>query len=258
VLRKITTSHILDVKFLTTNNPIFFSQEMSNFMQEVTPLIGDFEMLPCEFDTGFLPITTSFGSFGEDSLQSCEFLFSMNVESGINNTLSSVVGEELFKTYINPNHFVGVGVFGFWNINLARKNSEPLSCLVLFYCQGFDFSFGNSVQDNWNTADSGNFQPSLVNEFEPCLRIGYASDSAFESGKALLPAFLFLASCEEVAESLTEPVTDILQDLGMNFLADFGIANFQIQNEAVEIILAGCPEFFVQSEKFIIDEFAVR
>ena len=257
VFSEIRMNHSFNIQFLATDYAIVSGEGVCEFVQEIVSLVGDFLILPSQLNARFLSVVASFDSFGMNSLESCEFPFCIQIESGVGNSNSLVVSEESFQSYINPDFSVCVGVFDFNNFNFTAEYCEPLHRLVLFDGEGFDFSFRNPVQDYGDTAYSGDLQSLLIKEFESALWIGDASDSAFETRKALLPTSFF-ASVEEVAESLAQPIADILQDLGINFLSNFGIADFQINNKAVKIIFVCCPEFFVESEKFVIDEFAVR
>jgi hypothetical protein len=114
------------------------------------------------------------------------------------------------------------------------------------------------MQDDWDVSYFADSEFFLVDEFESTLWIGDATNFGFEPWVACFDfASLRLGfySSEEVIECFAESVTYILEDLTVNF-SDFWITNFEVNYEAVEVVFVSCPEFFVESEKFVIGFFA--
>jgi hypothetical protein len=254
---EITLNHTINVQSLATNDTVFIPQGMSELVQEICPLIEDFQVLPGNIDSGFLSIPASFDSFGMNTLQFSQFPFCVNIESRINNTLSFMVCQELLEANINSNFDIG-RMLNFRDINFTGEYSEPLSSFVLFDSQCFDFTFWYPMQYDWQTANLRHFQAPIVNELETRLGICHASDSGFEPRISWLDFDSFLSefdSIKKILNGLMQPVRNILQDLAMSLGVIFGTDRFNIHHKAVEIICACKEMFFVFCKKRVPDFF---
>jgi len=244
--------HVLNVQPLTTNNFVFFSDETAGFMQKVSPLIENFQVLLCEFDAGFFSVFASFDSLAVDSLQSCQLPLSTYIESGVGNALPFVVGQEILQTNINPNFGSG-WMFDFWNVNFTGKDCKPLPGMILLDSQGLDFSLRDAMQDDWQVANLGNLQSSIIEEFESALGVCDASYFAFETRKTLLPTKGVFDPMKEVVQRLMNSVRNVLQDLRVNPCKLFRNSEFYVRNKGIEVISACEKMLSVLSKKNVID-----
>jgi len=228
---------------------------MTDLMQEVSPLVSDFQMLPSNLNTSLFFILASFDAFAQDSLQSSKFLFSVNIESGIDYTLTFVVSQELLQTDINT-YLIEIGMLDIWDINFTGEYSKPLPCFVMLDSQGFDFASWQPMKNDWHAANLGYLQPFAGQEFESRLGIGYALDCGFKTRISCLDfyaLFFQLNSVEEIIKCFMKPIRKILHDLGMNLTSLFRKSDFYIRNKGVKVISAGKEMLFILSKKCIVD-----
>jgi len=222
-------------------------------MQEVRPLVSDFQVLPRNLNSGFFPVLATFDSFAVNPLQSCQFLFSVNIESWIDNRLAFVVSQECLKTNINANLSSG-WVLDFWNVNITGKDSKPLPCLVTLDGHSLDLSLRYPMENDWQRTNLGHLQPFVAEKFEPALWIGDRLDFGFEARKPCFDFYAFLPhleSVEEIVKRFVQPVRDILQYLGVN-ISNFWRTYLDVQQKRIEIIFVGCVEFLALVKQSII------
>jgi len=247
--------HIEDVKFFSSNYSIFDSHGTAEFVQEVRPLVSNFDVLPGNLDSGFVPVLAAFDSLGMYPLEFGKFLLTSDIEPRISYSFTFVVGQEILNTDINTYRF-SRRMDNFLVRHFAAEHSEPLSCFVLLDSQSLDFTFWDSMQDNRHRTNFAKLNPFVAQKFESRLRISHALDSAFEPRIASFDFDAFLQKfypIEEVIKSLAKPVRNILQNLAVNLRVMSRTGYLNIFKERIEIIFACCHEFLIQTKLCIVD-----
>ena len=241
--------HTFDVQLLDSDNGIFVCDFPAQLVQEVSPLICNFDVLFVQSENSFSSVTASFLLSAQSSVQEFEFLFGFDKEVRICNLLSVGKCSKAFQSDINADLFsrrmndFSVGQF-------AGEDSKPLSSFVLFDCQSLNFSFGDSVKNDWKISNLAQLQPFVGENFESGLWKSYAIDSALETRKSFFFAGLVLDSAKEVLKSFVNPVRNILCDLRMNLKSSFYdvvVVKFVERNIAKLVGIDG------KSKKLIID-----
>jgi hypothetical protein len=254
VFSKISLNHVLDIQVFTTDYLIVSGYGMTEFVQEVSPLIKDFEMLPSQYDSGFLPIMTAFDSPRVSPLQSRQSLLSIQVESRISNTLPFIICQELFESDINTN-LVIVRMLDFWKVYLTSEYDVPLSSLILLDCHRLDFAFWDAMEFDWNTSDFADSQPLIAEEFESALWVCDARYPAFESWVSCFYFDAFFSHfypVEEVVVCFAESVSNILERLRIDGRVSLWVANLHVSQEHIHIVPACHEVFFGEFEQGIM------
>lgn len=255
MLGEIALDHVVDVQVLADNDFIFLGHRMTQLVQEVSPLVSDFQISSCDIESGFAPIIASFDSSAEDSLQSSQLLFSMNVQPRIFDNSSFVVSQEVLQSDIDTYLLFG-RMNNIWNIEFATECGEPLIGIVLLDGQGLDFPFGDSMQNNWDASYFGESKSCIGEKLESGLRISYALNLALEARISFSFAGLDFDSSEEVVESLRNSGSNILKNLTKYYLAETIITNLHLYDEIIEIKLASDMFSLIEGKKFVVGLFA--
>ncbi len=243
-------NHVFDIKIFTSNYPISQSEASAEFVKEVSPLVGDFEMLFSKFKSCFSPIFRAFDFSTQSSLQEFQPLFTFDEESRIAYDLTSAECGKIFKPNINPNFLRGRMLdLNFWKF--TTEDSKPLPNFVLLDSQSLNFSFRNAMQYYWNVSNFAEFKPFVRQEPETSLRKGDAVYSTFETREALFFTFGVFDSAKEVLKSFTDPIRNILLRLGMN-LHVFTSKVF-VKVKSAKANLPILPSIYAQCKKLIIN-----
>ena len=211
----IIMNHVFDVKMFNTDFAVSECKAFSELVQPVSSDIADFEMLFRQSEPCFSPVTGTFDFSADSSLQSSDFVLSIDQESGVRYACSVGKDSKVLGADINTDTGVEMRMNNFISWNFTGKDSKPLISLILLDCHGLDFAFWSTMQDYWNVSYPIEFKPFIRHNFEARLRKGYAIYSGFKTGKTFFLTRFILDSPEEVLKCLVNPVRDILLGLGM-------------------------------------------
>src|SRR3990167_4433661 len=214
--KAMVSDHSFDIQILNCNEGIGFSYSVTHIMQEVSPLIGNFEMLLCQPGPCLSSVSRTFDFSTESSLQEFQSMFRLNEISRVSYDFTIAQSSKVFQTNINTNHFNG------WMFNnniwhFTTEDSKTLPCFVLLDCENLDFTFGNTMQDDRNVSYFAEFNPLVRKKFESRLGECYAVHSALETRESFLFAGLIFDSAKEVSKSFVNSIGNILLRLRMNF-----------------------------------------
>jgi len=230
-------NHSVDAEFLNGDETVLVGNRPALLVHEIRPLVGDFVVNSCGLEDCLSSVIGAFALPAQSSLVSGEPLFGFDQESGILDSDSVGQCGEVLKTDIDADFALdGYMLFGL-DIDLATEHGEPLVCIVPLYGHGLYFALGGSVEDDGHTAYLGDTEPSAGLEPETHLRVCYGFEMFLESGIAgldVLSGFLFIGSAKEVLESLANPVVDVLENFGKNYV---GIS-IEVFDAFVEVELA--------------------
>ncbi len=252
------SKHVLDVKIFNRYKRKGFYNPFRKFMNEIISLVGYFKMLSRQFYSLLVSVVGTFLCSAQSTIQSLQSLFSMNKKSWIVHNFLFIGPKVVSQPYIKPN-MVWRRISDVRNINFAAKASKPLVSFILLDGQSLDFSFRDSMQDDWQTANLGNVKSCTGNKLEGAsviLRISYALYSALKSWIAGFNPYAFLAklnSVKEVIKRFTKPVRNILKDLAVCLVVVFRAGGFNVFDKAVKVWLGSCPKRFVQAKQSVID-----
>jgi hypothetical protein len=197
--------HIVNVQVLDSDEGIFRCELPAELVLEVSPLIGNFEMLLSQSETSLSSIGRSFYFPAKSSLQELEFLFRIDEEARIGDELSVGKGGEALDADIYSDLLLGrmddLAVRQF-----AAEAGEPLVSFVPLNSQSLDLSFGNTMKDDWDVAYLAQSKSFVGKQFETRLRISDAFHPALESGKTFLFAGFNLNSSKEVRKCLMHSI----------------------------------------------------
>jgi len=241
--------HSLDIKLLDGDEGISIDNLPAQFVQEITPLVGDLELSLCQPESCLSPILASFDLPAHSSLQELEPLFRLDEVARILNLLSIGESCEALQSHIDADLF-SRRMLDFNIRQFAREYSEPLTDFVLLDGQSFDFSFRDSMQDEGDASNLAQSEPSVRKQFESALWISDALDSALEARKSLFLAGLVLDPAKEIGESLIHPVRDILNNLRVDRIFAFDEI---IIVKLVEAYRTEIVSIDAQCKKLIID-----
>jgi hypothetical protein len=256
MLGEIAMNHSPNVQPLAIDDCELFGERMGEFVQKIHPLVMNFEVLLRNLDSGLLSVPATIDTLGMYPLQSSQFLLCIEIESGVGDRLTIIVGQELLQTDINPYFGCGILMLDHRNISLTGEHSEPLTCLVSLDGHSFDFAFGQPVENDWHRANLGYLQSFIAEKLESRLGICDALDSALEPRKTYLyfqaPLFEF-EPVEEIVKCLRQPVRDILQHLRMDLGVVFWAGGLDVKHKAIQSEFVGYPEVLVKVKQCVID-----
>jgi len=258
VLGEIAFDHSFYVQSLAIYDSELSCHGMSDFMQKITALIGNFDMLPSQFDTSLFPVLATFSTSAVDSLQSCQFLFSSEIETWVGNAIPLIVSEEFSQANVNSNLGFGMLMCDAWNVNLTGEYSEPLVSFIALDSHSLDFAFGYPMQNDWNTANLGYAQFFIGQEFETALRVCDTANPALETRITCFDFNAFFAQfnpIEKIVKRFMQPVPHILQCLRINIIC-FRNTYLKIFDNGIKIRSACGKKVFAFSKKGIIRFFA--
>ena len=261
MLGEIAVNHTLNIQPLTCYDFEISCQGMAQFVQEISPLVSDLQMLPRNLESGFLSVPATLDTLGMYPLQSSQFPLSVEIESGIGDGLTFIVSQELLQPDINSNLGFGMRMLNNRNINLTGEHSKILTCFVSLDGQGLYLAFWQSMENDWHRANLGHLQPLIAEKLESRLRVCDALYPALESRKTSLDfsALLFeLEPVEKVIKCLCQPIRDILQDLRMDLGIVFRTGGLDVKHKAIEPEFVGYPEFLIEVKQSVIDILADR
>lgn len=222
--------HIGNLQVLNSDAAEMSGQSMAEFVQEVTPLVADFNVLLCQPKASLIPVMAAFLLPTESPVEQLESLLGFDQKTRIAYSFSIGQGSEVFQPNINAD-LLRRRMLNYWNFNFAGECGEPLPSLITLYGESFDFAFWNSVQNDWNVSYLRSMKPFVTDKFKTFLWVSDALNPALKAGETLFPTFRIFYPVEKVQHSLANPVRNILNDLGIN---TFGFS-FQ---KLVKIVLA--------------------
>jgi len=186
-------------------------------------------------------------------MQNFQSFFRFNQKSRVSYHFTIAQGGKVLQADINPDLF-GRIMTDFWDINFTGKDDKPLPNIVPLDSHSLDFSFWNSMKDNRNVSNFGDFEMPFGKKLEPTLGISYTENPALETGKSFFFAGLVLDTPKEILKRLMTSIGNILQDLAMQFrkltFKDITIIKLIKRN------LAKVVSIFGNRKKLIICSFA--
>lgn len=254
-------NHISDLQVLNSNASEPCGEFVAEFVQEVSPLVADFVVLPSQPETSLAPVSAAFLLPAQSPMQHLQPLFTLNEEFRVSYDLTITQRGEVFQPDINSNLF-GRRMLNFNIGHFASENGKPLPCPILFDSQGFDFALWNTVQDYWDVPYLGSkktliaSKPETISSFSMCsaLRVGDAVHPALESWKALFPTLWVFDSAKEVLKSLVNPIRNILPNLSIHPI--IFISKMFARIRPSQSLSRFLVSFNGHTEKFVIDCFA--
>ena len=250
----VVLDHAFDIQLLDGNRAILQRQAPAQFMQEVSPAIGNLHVLSCDEQLGFGTIPATFLLSGQGTLQSSQPFLTLSEESRIDNLVTIGQRGKALQSNVDSD-LLSARMLDLRLIDLAGQHSIPL-VRSLLDCQGLDFALRQSMENDWHRANLGTFQSLVAQEFESALRICDTADSTLESRIALLFG-MSLASGKEIVECFAQPIGAVLQDLRMD-IGKLRCRNLHVHNDRVEVELASRPEGDALVKQHIVDLFAQR
>jgi hypothetical protein len=253
VFCEIASDHVLNVELFTADDSETFCEGVACFVQEVTPLVSDFQVLSRKLDTSLLPIIAALDTLTVYPLQPSKLPFSLKIESWVSDAFSFVVSQESFQPNINTYHLL-IRVLDCRSIKFTGEHCEPLISFVSLDSHSLDFSFRQPVEYDWYAANLGTLQSRVGQEFESALWICNALNPALESRKSSLDFDALLSQLypsEKVVNSFVKPVRNILQHLRMSLGIVFRSC-FHIRDKRVEVVSTRKKMLFVLSKKSVI------
>ena len=161
--------HSLDVKLLNSDEGIFIDNIPAEFVQEISSLIGNLNMLFVQPEDSLPSIHTSFLLPIQSSMQELQFLFGLDEETRILYLLSIGEGSEILNADINT-YLFSRSVLDLNIRQFTGKYSKPQISLVDFDCQGLDLAFWDSMQDNRYASNLAQSEPFVREKLETRLR----------------------------------------------------------------------------------------
>jgi len=255
----VVSEHVLNAQFFHLEFGVLGDELSGQFVQEVFPLVLDFEVSSGELESGLSPVLASSDFLADSPLKGFDSSFALSQESRVLDNDSIGKGCEVFKTDVYSNGLTLINTA--FDIDFTGKDCEPLPCTVALDSESLNLSFGNPVEDYGYAANIGAIQ--VVGRLEPetALRISEAPETLFEAretGFDIFTGFTFLDTPEEVSISLGEPISYILEglrvDLGEGRI--FSLEGFDCVNES-EFASVRATFFFVDSfgisEKLVVE-----
>lgn len=240
--------HTFDVQLLNGDEVIFIDEFPAKFVQKVSPLIYNLDMLFIQPENSFSSVFRTFDFPAQSSLQELQSLFGFDEETGISYLLSIGKSSEVLQADINAN-LLSRGMLDFCIWQFTGEDSKPLPYFILLDGESLNLTFRNTMQDNRNASNLTQSNPPVRKKLETRLRKGDAVNPTFEAGKSFFFGILFDPS-EEVLESLMHSVRDILYNLRMDFIPSF-------DKIVVVKFIEACRAKFVsinrQCKKFIVN-----
>lgn len=212
--------HTFDVQLLDGDERISIDNLPAEFMQEITPLVGNLVLQPCYFESCFSPVFRAFDLPAQSSLQKLEPLFGLDEEARILNLLSIGESCEALQSDIDADLF-SRRMLDFDIRQLTGEDSKPLPDLILLDGQSLDLSLRDTMQDNRHRTNLAQSEPSVRQQFESALGESDAVHPTLEARKSLFLAGLVLDPAKEVGESLMHSIRDILNNLRMDRILAF-------------------------------------
>jgi len=242
--------HTLNIQFFNSNSRKSDSQTSAQFMQEVTPLVSNLQMLLCQPESCFSSVVRAFDLFAQPSLQELDSFFSFNQVSGISYNFTIAKSSEVFQTNINP--YLLTGRMNNRSIrHFTAKDSKPLPYLVLLDGKCFNLAFRGTMQDNRHISNLAEFEPFVRQNLKSTLRKSDAVYPALEARKSLLFTGLVLNPAKEVGKCLIHSVRDVLLGLGMNIKV-FS-SKILVAVKTAKRHFAILPRVYIQCKKLIVD-----
>src|SRR3990167_2013547 len=255
--------HIYDIQILDSNQRICFNKLKAEFVQKVSPLVSNLNMLDSQSKSGFPFVIRSFHFPTKSSIQEFQSFFSSDQVSRISYTFAIAQSSKVLQANINTNlSFRWMDDFG--SINLATENSKPLTSMINFDGESFNLAFWNTVQDNRNITHLGS-KKSFVGEKFISIMIQFISNfnfrlwksdaiySALKSWKTFLFIRLIFNTPKKVLKCFMNPIRYILDNLAIN-IRRISFSNRTII-KFIKRNLSIFPRIYAQSKKFIIDSF---
>lgn len=248
----VVLDHVLDFEVFYGNQGVFRRQAVAELVQEVSPLIADFEVLPSEQVSGFSSISASLLLPAQSLMQEFEFLLAFDEESWVADEFAIAGYCEAFNSHVDADSEFGL-MFDLYRLDFAGEYCVPLSSTILFDCQGLNLAFRDAVKFDWDTSYLAKPKLLVAQELESTLWVGYAIDLTLESGIAFVFS-VFFDSAEEVLVSFGYPVAHVLFDLRIDFriLASEFLVVVELAHSLASSLVGGIVEF----NEVIVDFFA--
>ena len=245
--------HTFNVQILNSNKRIRFGEPMAEFMQEVSPLVYNFDVLLCQPESCLSSINRAFLFSTQPSLQEFQSFFSFDDVFRIIYKFSIGQDSIAFKPNIQSNFFRRRMLNG-WNFNFTSEYGKPLSSFVLLDGECLDFAFWDSMQNNRHTSNLAKPDSLITQQLEPALRESDAINPALESRKTFFLTGFVFNPAKEIGEGFMYSVRNILFNLGMNFrifASKIGVIIKFVEGNFAKLISVYRP-----GKKLIVDCFA--
>src|SRR3990167_1408081 len=209
--------HIFDLQILDSNKGMSLDYPVSQLESKIYSLIRNSFIQPAQSEPCFSLIGRAFDLSAYSSMQNLQFSFTFEQMSGIGYKLTIGESSKVLQADINSN-------FGFRSMNnfsfrhFTAENSKPLPSFVLLDSECFNLSFRDSVQDDWQIANLADLDVLAIQKLKSALRISYAINSTFVSGKSLFFAGFIFNYAKKISKGFMHPVGDILLGLGMDVI----------------------------------------
>jgi hypothetical protein len=239
--------HAFDVQGFNPDSLVLLSERVGEFMEEVAPLVVYPLVHPSNFEASLLPVVATFHLPTEAALQTSQPMFAFEKVSGVVDDCAIADGCVVLQPNVNANAFSLM--LDLRSLNLTTEHSEPLTGVIPLDSQSLDRSLRSTMQHDGNIPNLRAVQSLIRTELEPCLRVGDASYTTFESRETFFFGFLF-DSAVEVLERLIHTVSDILQ----NLRKDFGVSAFQhpTETDLTDTLLRVLVGVDIEFKKFVV------
>jgi hypothetical protein len=245
------TNHTLNVQVLDINFRILNGDTMTKFMQEIRPLVADFQMLPSENETGFTSVVAPFNLPADLAMQPLKPFLRLPQVSGIVDT--SIVGQDskIVQTNVDIDFIAPVLDYGCFDF--TSEYCEPLSHPIPFDSERLNLAFRQTMEDDRHVANLGTIETLFGCELETRLRICDTMNVALEAGKAFLFACGVFESSKKVlkcfAHSVRYVLSNLRKQLRMRSLTRF------IKVELTQTLASGLVGLLVKFEKCVVEFF---
>jgi len=251
-------NHTCDIQILDCNQSIRLGYPVTEFVQEIIPLVSNFKMQFCQSKLCFSSVSRSFDFSTQSPLQEFQSFFRFDQIFRIINNYSicsiAEIAEVILAVDINPHRILRerMNTFAVWQF--TSKDSEPLPRFILFDSQSLDFAFWNTMQDHRNITNLAQLQHFVRDQFKTALGECDAIDSGLKARKSFIFAGRIFDSAKEISKCLMYPVRNILLGLGMNFRI-FASKIF-IKVKPADRYFTKFISIYAQSKKLIVDYLA--
>ena len=244
------SDHIRNLQILNSNSAELGYHFPAQLMQEITPLVNNPFIEFSQSKACFNPIFASFNFSAYSSVQKFQFAFTLDKMARISYKLSIGESSKVLYANINADFAVRIGMNGFAVRQFTGEYSKPFISFGMLDSESFNLAFRYSVQDDWQTANLGNFNVLVADELKTRLRKCNAHNSGLVAGKTFF-LNIFFDTPKEVLKGFVNPIRNILFGLGMNALK-FSRKIF-VEVKLVKRNIAKIIGIFIQGKKFVIN-----
>ena len=243
--------HVFDIQILNSNKRMGFGYYVSQFEGKIYSLVSNFFIEPAQSETRFSPVSRAFDFPAYSTMQEFQSIFVLDKIVRISNKLS--VGEcgKILQADINADFGVGTSMDDFSFRHLTAKSGKPFSAFGLLDGKSFNIAFWNSVEYDWQIANLADFNVFAADKLKSALRISYAINSAFVSGKTFFFAGFIFNSAKKISKGFMHPVRNILLGLRMNLLKL--TSKILIEIKFIKGYIAKLVSIFVERKNLVIN-----